>query len=92
MAFKRKPAGSDAKPNVEAVGGRTGSRARKVRDFLVEVEGEVAYQLKRPVRVTFRLSEAEADRLRKLCFERRTSTQALLMELLAKEGVCDIET
>ncbi len=60
------------------------------REFLREVAPPTqTYELARPVRVVFRLSEAEAERLRSVCFERRTTTQGLVLELLKNAGVLD---
>jgi len=84
VVFKRRPgaAATTEKPANK----RT---AKKERAFLREVEGAPNYELARPVRVTIRLSEEEAERLRKRCFDDKATTQGFFVTLLAREGICD---
>lgn len=85
-AFKRKPAAGTASAPKTARAPR--AKKKKEREFLRETDGPQQYELARPVRITLRLSQDEAERLRKRCFDEKVTTQAFLVELLAREGIC----
>ena len=79
MVFKKKPSGKAAKAAPTAA-----EKRKKERELLAEVSDN-GYPLKRPVRVTFRLSDEENAALRKHCFEAGISIQTYLLDKIAPD-------